>query len=44
MNSIKMEAALGEWANEFGRKVAEKYCSKGPRYSEMRSNKLRSYL
>ena len=37
MDANKLESILGEWASEFGRKIADKYCIRSPRYSEMRS-------
>ncbi len=43
MNANNVERVLGGWAVEFNKTVGEKYCTKGPRFTEMRSEKLRNY-
>ena len=43
MNANNVEKVLGGWAVEFNKRVGEKYCTKGPRFTEMRSEKLRNY-
>ena len=44
MNASNLEKILGEWALDFNNRVAEPYCTKAPRYSELRSSALRNYL
>ena len=43
MNANNVEKVLGGWAVEFNKRVGEKHCTKGPRFNEMRSEKLRNY-
>lgn len=42
MAGNRIESVLGEWAIEFSKRVAERFCFRPPRYSEMRSSSLRS--
>ena len=43
MNANNVERLLGAWAVEFNKRVAEKYCTKSPRFTEMRCDELRNY-
>jgi hypothetical protein len=43
MNASNIERVLGSWALDFNKRVGERYCTKAPRFTEMRSEKLRKY-